>query len=251
MEKQIKKPGTITPISNSMVLFLILVMLLTGLVSHSQEKKPLVNSIYMTPTKSLELENLNHYPRISLGTDGHITKNWYYDLSIAYGNLDFYKTVVFDDNYKNKKNIYSIFDIQPTLKNMLQQSRKLSVFLGGSLFYTKRHQELIDGYYYPDDANGVIYYDAARMHDHRIGGQVYFESNLSFENIGFSFYTTCGLGYGKIKYTNVKNPQNNDYPFEEWWVPRIASEGNIYPFQLTFGLKIHFILNQYKKFQNE
>lgn len=28
-------------------------------------------------------------------------------------------------------------------------------------------------------------------------------------------------------------------------------EGNIYPFQLTFGLKIHFILNPYKKFQSE
>jgi len=89
------------------------------------------------------------------------------------------------------------------------------------------------------------------MHDHRIGGQVYFESNLSLENFGFSFYTTCGLGYGKIKYTNVKNPQNDDYPFEEWRVPRIASEGDIYPFQLTFGLKIHFILKPYKKFQNE
>ena len=51
--------------------------------------------------------------------------------------------------------------------------------------------------------------------------------------------------------TNVKNPQNNDYPFVEWWEKRTMHEGNLYPFQLTFDLKIHFILNPYKKFQSE
>lgn len=187
-----------------------------GLVSLAQEHAPSINSIYLKPLKSLELKNLNHYPRISLGVDGHISKNWYYDLSIAYGDLSIYKTVVLYEGLKSKKNDYKIFDIQPTFKLLINQHKNLSTFLGASLLYTKRQVELKNSYYYPSDTEGIIDYDAARMHDHRIGGQVYFAGNLSFENIGFSFYTTCGLGYGKIKYTNVKNPQNNDYPFEEW-----------------------------------
>ena len=74
-----------------------------------------MNSIYIKPTKSLELENLNHYPRILLGIDGQIAKNWYYDLNVTYGNLDIYKAVVFDDNLKDNKNSYSIVDVQPAL----------------------------------------------------------------------------------------------------------------------------------------
>lgn len=220
-----------------------------SLVSLAQEYKPSINSVYLKPLKSIEL--VNHYPRISLGADGYIAKNWYYDLSIAYGNLDIYKTVVFDEDLKSKKNEYAIFDIQPTFKLLIGQRNTLSTFLGASLLYTKRQVELKNSYYYPEDSKGTIDYDAARMHDNRIGGQIYFESNLSFENIGFSFYTTCGLAFAKIQYTNVKNPQIADVSFVEWWEKRTVHEGNLYPFQLTFGMKIHFILKPYKKLQSE
>lgn len=220
-----------------------------SLVSLAQEHTPQLNSVYLKPLKSVDF--LNEYPRISLGTDGHITKNWYYDLSIAYGDLNIYKTVVFDENLKRNKNEYAIFDIQPTFKLLIGQKKTLSTFLGASLLYTKRQVELKNSYYYSEGSKGGIDYDAARMHDNRIGRQIYFESNLSFENIGFSFYTTCGLAFAKIKYTNVKNPQIVDFSFVEWWERRTVHEGNLYPFQLTFGLKIHFILNAYKKFQSE
>ena len=45
-----------------------------SLVSLAQEYNPSINSVYLKPLKSIELENLNHYPRISLGADGHIAK---------------------------------------------------------------------------------------------------------------------------------------------------------------------------------
>jgi len=90
---------------------------------------------------------------------------------------------------------------------LIGHKKALSTFLGASLLYTRRQVELKNSYYYREDTKGKIDFDAARMHDNRIGGQVYFESNLNFENIGFSFYTNCGLGFARIRYANVKNPQ--------------------------------------------
>lgn len=81
-----------------------------------------------------------------MGLDGLIFKNWYYDLSIGYGNLDIYKTVVFDEDLKSNKNEYAIFDIQPTFKLLIGQRKTLSTFLGASLLYTKRQVELKNSY---------------------------------------------------------------------------------------------------------
>ena len=135
-----------------------------------------MNSIYITPTKSLELENLNHYPRISLGIDGQIAKNWYYDLNVTYVNLDICKAVGFDDNLKTIKIVFYRRH-QPTLKNMLQQvkAKCLEVFLQNDIRINR--WVLLSG------LCNRVFITLAQMHDHRIGGQVYFESNLSFENI--------------------------------------------------------------------
>ena len=54
-------------------LLVLQLVVFCNLASLAQDNNPSLNSVYLKPLKTLEVAN--HYPRISLGVDGHIIKN--------------------------------------------------------------------------------------------------------------------------------------------------------------------------------
>lgn len=143
---------------------------------------------------------------------------------------------------------YSFFELRPEIKYYFYKAAdNFSSFYGATeLFFIHKKDVLEHDHYYPGSSDAIIHYDKANYKKVKYGinikGGI---KQLFFKRFDLDLYGGIGVACKKIDYSNVVNPFYSDGKENGEFLPhRDKYIGKSVNFNVTFGLKIGFILFQ-------
>ena len=206
-------------------------------------------NLYVVP-----LPWIDKNPRLRLGLEYVTNNHMGYSLEVGYGNKHLNTARL---EYVVWGQDYSFIEFRPEVKWYAQTSRsfpwfsknqlRLPRYIALEFFYQQMHDRLSNNDFSPKADPTDIAYDAASFKKIKIGAiaKVGFKV-IIWKKVVLDFYEGLGLAYRKISYSKVVNP----IPFEEtgtneqWWPESYKNEGAYLLFQLSFGVRVGYILGK-------
>ena len=235
--------------TKALITILLLICLAERGISQADTALAGMLNLYVVP-----LPWIDKNPRLRLGMEYTTNNHMGYSLEVGYGNKHL-NTGRLEDVVWGQE--YSFIEFRPEVKwyrktNQpfpwyLNRPSQLPRYLAVELFYQQMHDQLSNNDFSPKAGSTDIAYDQASFKKIKIGAtaKVGFKV-IIWKKVVLDFYEGLGLAYRKISYTNIVNP----IPFElqgtneEWWPKSYKNEGAYFLFQLSFGVRVGYIIGK-------
>jgi hypothetical protein len=190
---------------------------------------------------------IDYNPRLRLGLEYYSSDNLGFsmDFGIGAGNSVFNQ--VFE---REKSEDYALFEFRAELKYFFALKESIAFYVGPEFFFITTDDVLESSWYrksdYPQQSNldRITNYERADFFRQKLG--IHAKAGLkliALKRIDFDFYAGIGIAFRTIEYSNILNPQDDEYhSWQDFWSERQANEGKSFLLNIALGTKIGFIL---------
>ena len=134
----------------------------------------------------------------------------------------------------------SIWEVRPELYYIINPNKKTLKYFSAELFYLNHNLILENKTYYPESGN-PIRFDKADFNRQKFGLIPKFGMFVNISNrVGLNFYTGLGIRFRINEYSNVVNPEENE--FYRSHIKGYKQEGKKIGVEFSFGLKLYYRL---------
>lgn len=175
-------------------------------------------------------------PRFRLGYVQYLAPNWKAALDVGYG---FKGLSAFFATDNNTGVGYSLWEIRPEVHYIFNPEAKTLKYISAELFYIHQDHVFEDDDYISEQ-NGDVRFDRADFTRQKYGMHFKFGLFLDIgKNLGFNFFGGLGFRIADKEYSNIINPQDDDF-ISEWFTGPYEREGTVFGVNAALGIKFYY-----------